>query len=155
MSNIPRYMRILGWIVFTLMWIPFCVMFMFMPGEGESPFEELLNPFSISFALIFVLMFLAMGLLFGSSVVSWLLKRIALSRGERTTARIVNIKPTGLRVNRIYDEIHFDLELYHMGETIQVGTEKLVSRYGSPNYQTGMSVNVMYDPETRLVSMLD
>jgi hypothetical protein len=147
----------LGWIVFALMWIPFCLIFvfMFLQGESQAPFEDLTSPMTISFALTFVLMFIAMGLIFGSSLVSWILKRIALSRGEQMTARIVNIKPTGLRVNRYYDEIHFDLELNYMGETLQIGTEKLVPRFGAPNYQLGMSVNVMYDPMTRIVSMLD
>lgn len=156
MSNIPRYMRILGWIVFALMWIPFCLMFafMFMQGETEAPFEGLTSPFTLSFALTFVLMFIAFGFIFGSSAVSWLLKRIALSRGERMTARIVNIKPTGMRVNRFYDEIHFDLELNYMGETIQIATDKLVPRFGAPNYQIGMTVDVMYDPLTKLVSLL-
>ena len=157
MSKIPRYMRILGWITFTLMWIPFCLIFLFMfiQGETEAPFENLTSPFTISFALTFVMMFISMGLLFGSSAVSWLLKRVAQTRGEQMTARIVNIKPTGMTVNRFYDEIHFDLELNYMGETLQLGTDKLVPRFGAPNYQLGMTVNVMYDPMTQLVSMLD
>ena len=157
MSKIPRYMRILGWIAFALMWIPFCLIFLFMiiQGETEAPFENLTSPMTISFALTFVMMFIAMGLIFGSSAVSWLLKRVAQTRGEQTTARIVNIKPTGMTVNRFYDEIHFDLELNYMGETLQLGTDKLVPRFGAPNYQLGMTVNVMYDPMTQLVSMLD
>lgn len=157
MSHIPRYMRALGWIAFGLMWIPFCTMFFFMSKQeaSEPPFEDLTSPFTISFALMFVMMFIAMGLLFGSSIVSWLLKRFALSRGERMTARIVNIKPTGTTVNRYYDEIHFDLELNYMGETLQLGTEKLLPRFGAPNYQVGMSVNVMYEPTMKVISMLD
>jgi hypothetical protein len=157
MSNIPRYMRILGWVVFTLMWIPFCLMFlfMFMEGEPEAPFEDLTSPMTISFALTFALMFVAMGLIFGSSVVSWFMKRLARTRGERMTARIVNIRPTGMTVNRFYDEIHFDLELNYMGQTLQLGTDKLLPRFGAPNYQVGMSVNVMYDPGTNTIAMLD
>lgn len=157
MSNLPRYMRILGWIAFALMWIPFSLifLFMFLQGETEAPFEDLTSPMTISFALTFVLMFIAMGLLFGSPLVSWLLKRVAHSRGERTTARIVAIKPTGMTVNRFYDEIHFDLEFHYMGETIQIGTDKLVPRSGAPDYQNGMTVNVMYDPFTKTVSMID
>jgi hypothetical protein len=155
MSSIPRYMRILGWIVFGLMWIPFGLIFLNMPGEGEAPFSDLTSPMTIFFALTFVMMFIAMGLLFGSSVVSWLFGRLATSRGERMTARIVNIKPTGMRVNNYYDGIQFDLELNYMGETIQISTEKLVPRFGAPDYQHGMTVNVMFDPMTRTVSMLD
>lgn len=158
MSNIPRYMRMLGWVFFGLMWIPFCLMFafMFLQGENmEAPFENLSSPFTIFFALTFVLMFIAFGFIFGSSAVGWLLKRVALSRGERMTARIVNIKPTGMTVNRYYDEIHFDLELNYMGETLQLGTEKLLPRFGAPNYQVGMSVNVMYEPGTKTIALLD
>lgn len=155
MSKIPRYMRILGWIAFALMWIPFCLMFLFMPRDGKAPFESLTSPFTIFFALMFVMMFVAMGLLFGSSVVSWLLKRVALSRGERMTARVVDIRPTGMRVNRVYDEVRFDLEIHYMGDTVRASTEKLISRFDGRAYQIGMTVNVMYDPMTQLVSMLD
>ncbi len=155
MRNIPRYMRILGWIVFGLMWIPFCLMFMFMPGAGKNPFGDLTDLSTILFALTFVLMFIAMGLLFGSPLVSWLFGQIAKSRGERMTARIVNIRPTGMRVNNYYDGIQFDLELNYMGETIQTSAEKLVPRFGAPNYQIGMSVNVMYEPTTKTAAMLD
>ena len=155
MSKLPRLMRILGWIVFALMWIPFCLIFLNMPGEGEDPFSELISPFTISFASTFVLMFIAMGLIFGSSLVSWLFGQIAKSRGERMTARIMNIRPTGMRVNNYYDGIQFDLELHYMGETIQTSTEKLVPRFGAPDYQNGMTVNVMYDPFTKTVLMID
>jgi uncharacterized protein DUF3592 len=102
-----------------------------------------------------VVMFIAMGLLFGSSAVSWLLGQMAKSRGERMTARILSIHPTGMRVNNYYDGIRFELELYYMGETIQTSAEKLVPRFGAPNYQIGMNVNVMYDPFTKAVAMLD
>jgi len=158
MSNIPRYMRILGWIVFGLMWIPFCLIFasMFMQGENmDAPFEDLTSPTTISFISTFALMFIAMGLLFGSSAVSWLFGQIAKSRGERMTARITGIHPTGMRVNNYYDGIRFDLELNYMGETIQTSAEKLVPRFGAPNYQIGMSVNVMYEPTMKAVAMLD
>ena len=99
-------------------------------------------------------MFIAMGLLFGSSAVSWLLGQMAKSRGERMTARILSIHPTGMRVNRSYG-IRFELELYYMGETIHTSVEKLVPHFGAPNYQIGMSVNVMYDPFTKAIAMLD
>ena len=157
MSNIPSYMRIVGWIVFALMWIPFCLMFFFMFGQGqtEAPFENLTSPTTISFASMFVLMFIAMGLIFGSSAMSWFFGQLAKSRGERMTARIVGIHPTGMRVNNYYDGIRFDLEINYMGETFQTSAEKLVPRFGAPNYQIGMSVNVMFDPGTRTVAMVD
>ena len=155
MSNIPRYMRVLGWIVFGLMWIPFILMFFNMPGEGSYSFDELPKNMVIFLGLTIGMMFIAMGLLFGSPLVSWLFGQIAKSRGERMTARIVNIRPTGMRVNNYYDGIQFDLELNYMGETIQTSAEKLVPRFGAPNYQIGMSVNVMYEPTTKAVAMLD
>ncbi len=155
MSNIPRYMRVLGWIVFGLMWIPFILMFFNMPGEGSYSFDELPKNMVIFLGLTIGMMFIAMGLLFGSPLVSWLFGQIAKSRGERMTARIVNIRPTGMRVNNYYDGIQFDLELNYMGETIQTSAEKLVPRFGAPNYQIGMSVNVMYEPTTKTAAMLD
>jgi hypothetical protein len=154
MSKIPRMMRALGWLCFGLMWIPFAFIFINM-GEDAENFGELTSPMTISFGLTFVVMFIAMGLLFGSSAVSWLLGQMAKSRGERMPARILSIHPTGMRVNNYYDGIRFELELYYMGETIQTSTEKLVPRFGAPNYQIGMTVNVMYDPFTKSVAMLD
>jgi hypothetical protein len=150
-------MRILGWIFFTLMWIPFCLMFLFMflQGETEAPFEDLTSPMTIFFALTFVMMFIAMGFIFGSSAVSWLLKRIAQSRGERMTARIIKMRHTGLTVNRSQDEVQFTLEVNYMGETLHVTTEKLLSRYSPLSYQEGMMVNVVYDPQMKIVSILD
>jgi len=155
MSKIPRMMRALGWLCFGLMWIPFLFIFVNIGSEDAETFGELTSPSTIAFALTFVVMFIAMGLLFGSSAVSWLLGQMAKSRGERMTARILSIHPTGMRVNNYYDGIRFELELYYMGETIQTSTEKLVPRFGAPNYQIGMNVNVMYDPFTKAVAMLD
>ncbi|HMS00275.1 MAG TPA: DUF3592 domain-containing protein [Anaerolineales bacterium] len=155
MSNIPRYMRILGWIVFALMWIPFTLMFFNMPGEGSYSFDELPKNMVIFLGLTIGMMFIAMGLLFGSSIVSWLFKTVAQARGERMTARVVDIRPTGTRVNRVYDEVRFDLEINYMGDTVRVSTEKLLSRFDGKTYQNGMTVNVLYDPTTKLVSMLD
>jgi len=155
MSIIPRYMRILGWIVFALMWIPFILMFFNMPGEGSYSFSELPSNMVIFLGLTLGLMVVAMGLLFGSSAVSWAFKLIAKSRGERMTARVVDIRPTGMRVNRIYDEVRFDLEINYMGDTVRASTEKLISRFDGRAYQTGMTVDVMYDPLTKLVSLLD
>ncbi len=155
MSIIPRVMRILGWIVFALMWIPFTLIFFNMPAEGSYDFNELPTKMILFFGLTFGLMFIAMGLLFGSSVVSWMFKKIALARGERTTARVVDIRPTGTRVNRVYDEVRFDLEIHYMGEIVSASTEKLISRFDGRTYQIGMTVDVMYDPLTKLVSLLD
>lgn len=155
MSSIPRLMRILGWIVFALMWIPFTLMFFNMPGEGSYSFDELPGNMVIFLVLTFGLMFVAMGLLFGSSIVSWFFKKVAQARGERMTARVVDIRPTGMRVNRIYDEVRFDLEINYMGETVRVSTEKLISRFDGRTYQIGMAVDVMYDPTTKLVSLTD
>ncbi|MCC6298287.1 MAG: hypothetical protein IT314_03240 [Anaerolineales bacterium] len=155
MSVIPRLMRILGWIVFALMWIPFILMFFNMPGAGSYEFSELPTNMIVFLGLTLAMMFIAMGLLFGSSIVSWLLKGIAKSRGERVIARIMDIRPTGLRVNRMYDEVRFDLELNYMGGTVRVSAEKLISRFDGRTYQTGMTVDVMYDPVTKTIALLD
>ncbi|WKZ46951.1 MAG: DUF3592 domain-containing protein [Anaerolineales bacterium] len=155
MSNIPRIMRIVGWIVFACMWIPFILMFFNMPGEGSYEFNELPRNMIIFLGLTLGMMFIAMGLLFGSSMASWLLKKMAESRGERMTARIIKMKHTGLVVNRSMDEVQFTLELNYMGETVEASTEKLLSRYSPLTYQEGMMVNVMYDPGTKTIALVD
>ncbi len=155
MSSIPRIMRAVGWIVFACMWIPFTLMFFNMPGEGSYEFNELPTRMLLFLGLTIGMMFIAMGSLFGSSIVSWLLKKVAESRGERMTARIIKMRHTGMVVNRSMDEIQFTLEVNYMGETIEVTTEKLLSRYSPLTYQEGMTVNVLYDPMTKLVSLAD
>lgn len=155
MSIIPRIMRILGWVVFTIMWCPFTLIFFNMPGEGSYSFDELPRNMVIFLGLTLGMMFIAMGLLFGSSTVSWLLKKVAEARGERMTARVLKMRHTGLRVNRTYDEIQFTLEINTMGGTVNATTEKLISRFSPTNYQEGMMVNVIYDPLLRIVSLQD
>jgi hypothetical protein len=155
MSLIPRIMRIVGWIVFACMWIPFTLMFFNMPGEGSYSFDELPRNMLIFLGLTIGMSVIAMGLLFGSSIVSWLLKKIAEARGERTTARVLKMRHTGLRVNRTYDEMQFTLEINTMGGTVNATTEKLLSRFSPVNYQEGMMVNVVYDPMLRIVSLAD
>lgn len=83
------------------MWIPFTLMFFNTPGEGSYSFDELPKNMVIFLGLTIGVMFIAMGLLFGSSIVSWLFKTVAQARGERMTARVVDIRPTGMRVNRV------------------------------------------------------
>ncbi len=157
MSKIPRLMNRFGWVVFTLMWIPFIFIFFTVP-DGSYSFDELLAlgwKSLLPLALTLGMAALAMLLLFGSPAVSWFFKLIARARGERMTALIVDIRSTGLRVNRTYDEMRLDLEINYMGETTRVSTEKLFSNSEKQTYKTGMTVDVMYDPLTKLVALLD
>ena len=152
MSSLPRFMRGAGWVAFALMWIPFTLMFLSMP-DGNS--DELTGNMFIFLASTIALSILAMGLIFGSMIVSWLLGRMVLSRGESGTARIINIQPTNVRVNRYYYGMRFTLEVQSFGETFQADAERLVPMHEMTKYQIGMMVNVKFDPATKIIAMVD
>ena len=152
MSSLPRIMRGAGWVAFALMWIPFTLIFIFMPSENSN---EPTGTMFIFLGITIAMSIIAMGLLFGSAVVGWLLGRMALSRGETGTARIVNIQPTNMRVNRYYYGMRFTLEVQSFGETFQADAERLIPLHEMTKYQVGMMVNVKYDPTTKIVAMVD
>lgn len=157
MSSIPRFMRGLGWTVFALMWLPFVLMFMDMPSGRHSYGSISELPGNMGFYLVITIgmSFIAIALLVGSGVVSWLMGRMVLARGESGTARIVNITPTGTRVNHYYYGMRFTLEVQSFGESFQADAERLVPMHEMTKYQIGMTVNVKYDPMTKIVAMVD
>lgn len=157
MSIIPRLMRGLGWIIFTLMWIPFVLMFIGMPAGRHTygSISELPGNMSVFFVITIGMSLIATALLVGSGVVSWLMGRMVLARGDTGTACILNITPTGTRVNRYYYGMRFTLEVQSFGESFQADTERLVPMHEMNKYQVGMTVNVKYDPTSKLVAMVD
>ncbi|MFM8368642.1 MAG: hypothetical protein ACKOBD_07785 [Chloroflexota bacterium] len=157
MSSIPRLMRGLGWIIFTLMWVPFMLMFMDMPAGNHTygSISELPGKMGLYLVITVGMSIIAIGLLVGSGVVGWLFGRIALSRGESGTARILNITPTGTRVNHYYYGMRFTLEVQSFGESFQADAERLIPMHEMTKYQTGMMVNVKYDPITKIIAMVD
>ena len=152
MSSLPRIMRGAGWVAFALMWIPFTLIFIFMPNENSN---EPTGTMFIFLGITIAMSIIAMGLLFRSAVVGWLLGRMALSRGESGTARIVSIQPTNMRVNRYYYGMRFTLEVQSFGETFQADAERLIPLHEMTKYQVGMMVNVKYDPTTKIIAMID
>lgn len=153
MSSLPRYMRGVGWVVFTLMWIPFTLMLFFMPGEDPS---EPASAMLVIFRTITIAMsILAIGLIFGSMAVGWLFECMVLSRGESGVARIVSIQPTNMHVNRSYYGMRFTLEVQSFDKPFQADAERLIPLHEMKKYQTGMMVNVKYDPTAKLVAMAD
>ena len=156
MSNIPRIMRGLGWLIFGLMWIPFMLMFMNMPN-GRSSYNSIAgmpSAMTLFLGLTLGMAFISTALLVGSSAVGWLIGRMVLSRGESGTARILNIRPTGVRVNSYYYGMRFTLEVQTFGETFQADTERFIPMHEMTKYQIGMTVNVKYDPVTKTVAMV-
>ena len=157
MSNIPRIMRAVGWLLFMVMWIPFTLMFLNMPN-GNSSYDSLAGlpkNMALFLGITIGLAIISTALLVGSSVVGWLIGRVVLARGESGTARILSIQPTGTRVNNYYYGMRFTLEVQSFGETFQSHAERLVPMHDMMKYQIGMTVNVKYDPMTKTVAMVD
>lgn len=157
MSNIPRIMRGLGWLIFALMWIPFTFIFFNMPNGSYTAQELMALPLkaTLPLALTIGMAIISTALLVGSSVVGWGIGRMVLARGESGTAKILNIQPTGVRVNNYYHGMRFTLEVQSFGETFQSSAERLVPMHEMMKYQVGMTVNVKYDPMTKTVAMTD
>ena len=153
--NLPKIFRRIGWLSFTLMWIPFTVMMisMFSLPSGDYGFDEL--PVMARYSMIgigFFFVFTFVGL-FGASIVSAAQNRAVLKNGLLAVAEIIDISDTGTTINN-NPVVRFHLKVQGVdGLPFEAETEKLVSRLSIP--QVGTKVQVKYDPETYEVALVE
>jgi len=73
-----------------------------------------------------------------------------LQKGQPAQARILAVEDTGMTVNEINPMIKLLLEVHPgEGEPYQVETRLLINRTQIPQFQPGMTIPVMIDPEDR------
>lgn len=165
-------MRRYGWLAFGLMWIPFTCIFAgmasefgyigrnmaevvdgFFPGLMTAGGDDLSLFSMVSMVVMFGMMFVAMGLLIGSSVVAGLGNRRLLKSGKPAQAKIVSANQTGTYIND-NPEVHFVLEVQPEGERpFSAEAQRVVPQIEIPQLQPGSLVNVRYDPRTLEVAI--
>lgn len=154
---LARRMRKLGWIAFTLMWIPFATMFIGMIGLPEGSYDWGELPVLSRYSLLVggSLAAASTALLVGAPILSGITNRSVLRHGQPADARILQIWDTGTTINqnpvvRILLEVHPP-----GGSTFQAETERLIPRLQVPQVQPGASVRVRYDPRSRAVAIVE
>jgi hypothetical protein len=109
--------------------------------------------FGIVFYIVFVGVFAAVfwNVLFKPMMIN---KRLA-QRGISTTAKVMEIKDTGVTVNNS-PQIKLTLEVYPPnGEPYLVQTKQLISRLQTSMYQVGSVLSVLIDPDDKNLISLD
>ncbi len=153
--SLSHRMRRLGWMAFSVMWVPFATLMIGMGGmpDGSYAWSEL--PALARYSLIGVGLFggLATILLVGSPLVSGMSNRRVLANGQPAEARILQISDTGTTVNNSF-LVRFLLEVHPPGGTpFQAEVERLVNRLDVARIQPGSMVQVRYDPQTHAVAL--
>ncbi len=153
-----RQLRKLGWLFFTLMWIPFTGIFIGMAGmpDGSYDWTELPLIARISMAGTGILVALSTLLLIGSAVVGAVQNRSLLANGQLANATIAGIEPTGQTVNNYYVGMSFLLDVRPAYEMpFQARAEKLVPMHMLSQYTIGGSVQVRFDPKSKAVAIVE
>lgn len=157
MSRLPTILRAVGWTAFALlMGIVFLVSF-------STFFTDRFTEGQITLAVTFLMIpicgltVVALGGLFGASMLSRRLKGLAATQGKKVIARIVKTSYMGAEGSRhntvpIY---RFDLEVDHDGETIHASTEVKSRNFDESRFAPGTKVSAVYDHSTGAIAMLD
>ena len=151
-----RNLRRIGWILFSLMWIPFIGVFIGMIGMPEGNYDWLELPVITRYSIILVVTLGGLSTLFlvGGPILSGLRNRSVRSEGLPAQAKILKIWDTGTTINE-NPLVRMLLEVHPPGGTIfQAETEQLISRLQIPVIQPGMEIEVKYDPHTQAVALV-
>lgn len=152
-----KTMRKLGWLAFTLMWLPFTTLMIAMVRmpEGEYAWTEL--PLLARFSILIGGAFAGAAaiLLVGAPIVSGLQNRAVLNQGLPAEAIILKVTDTGTTINN-NPVVRLLLEVHPPNQPIfQAEAERLISRLQIPQVQPGAIVQVKYDPASQSVALGD
>ncbi len=157
MSKIPTILRAVGWAAFALLMV--LVFIMSFSTFFVDKLDEGLITLAATASMLPIcgLTFVAFGGLFGASIISKRLKRLAASQGKKVVARIAKIAYMGAEGSKhntipIY---RFDLEVDHDGETIRASTEVRSRNLDESRFPPGTKVSAVYDHSTGAIAMLD
>jgi len=150
-------MRKIGWLCFSLAWIPFFGIFIGMMSMPSGSYDWVELPVIARYSIVGtgVMFGLAMLLLFGSYLFGAVLSREVLKNGQLAEATIVNVRDTGTTINQ-NPVVHLELEVHphDLTPNFQAETELMVSRLEIPQIQPGAVVNVRYDPDSKEVALV-
>jgi hypothetical protein len=157
MSKLPTILRAVGWTAFALLMVivfitSFSTLFTDRFTEGQIAAAGMLITVPIC-----GLTFVAFAGLFGASIVSKRLKRLAASQGKKVVAQIVKITYMGAEGSKhntipIY---RFDLDVDYDGETVRASTEVRSRDLDESRFPPGTKVSAVYDHTTGAIAMLD
>lgn len=157
MSKLPTILRAIGWTAFALLMV--IVLLTSLGTFFTDRFTEgqIVTAGMLITVPICGLMFVAFAGLFGASMMSKRLKRLAASQGKKVVARIVKITYMGAEGSKhntipIY---RFDLEVDHEGGTILASTEVRSRNLDESRFPPGTKVSAVYDHSTGAIAMLD
>ena len=151
-------MRKIGWICFSLAWIPFAGIFIGMAKLPEGSYDWVELPLLARVSMIGAgsLMVLAMIFLLGSMLYSSIKNKELMNDGKSASATIVKIEPTGQTVNNYYVGMSFLLDVKPINEpSFQARAEKLIPMPMLAQYHIGSLVNVKFDPKSQAVAIPD
>lgn len=157
MSKLPTILRAVGWGAFALLMV-----FVFISSFGTffaDRFDEGLITLVATASMVPIcgLMFVAFGGLFGASILSKHLKKLAATQGKKVVARVVKTSYMGAEGSKhntvpIY---RFDLEVDYEGETVRASTEVRSRNFDESRFAPGTKVSAAYDHSTGAIAMLD
>lgn len=150
-------MRRLGWLAFTLMWIPFAGIFVGMLGvpAGSYGWAELPILARYSMLATGALFSLSMLGLIGAPLLSFLVSQRVLHGGELGEAEILDLDETGTTINE-HPLVGFRLRVHPLsGSPLEAETERVVPRLQVPRIQPGARVQVRYDPKSKKVAIME
>ena len=153
-----RFFRRLGWICFTLMWIPFIGIFIGMAGMPEGSYDWVELPLVARISIVGAGVFFALSSVFltGSMLLGAIQNRFLLANGQAATATIREIQSTGQTVNDYYVGMSFLLDVTPTTEpSFQARAEKLVPMHMLAQYAVGGSVQVRFNPNSKVVAIVD
>ena len=157
MSKLPTILRAVGWGAFALLMV--LVFIMSFSTFFMDKFDEGLITLAATASMLPIcgLTIVAFGGLFGASMLSKRLKRIAAAQGKKVVARIVKISYMGAEGSKhntvpIY---RFDLEVEHEGEIVRASTEVKSRNLDESRFPPGTKVSAVYDHSTGAIAMLD
>ena len=157
MSKLPTILRAIGWGAFSLLMV--LVFIMSFSTFFMDRFDEGLITLAATASMLPIgcLTLLTFGGLFGASILSQRLKRLAAAQGTKVVARIVKTSYMGAEGSKhntvpIY---RFDLEVDYEGETIRASTEVRSRNFDESRFAPGTKVSAIYDHSTGAIAMLD
>lgn len=157
MSKLPTILRAVGWTAFGLLMV--IVFLLSFSTFFIDKLPEGMITLGMTFMMIPIcgLMVVTFGGLFGASMLSKRLKRLAAAQGKKVVAQIVKISYMGAEGSKhntvpIY---RFDLEVDYEGETVRASTEVKSRNLDKSRFPPGTKVSAAYDHSTGAIAMLD
>lgn len=156
MKLTARTFRKIGWICFTLIWIPFVLLFVAMwdMPDGSYNFNELPRMAQYALLAMVILFPLVFFFLFIPIVFSKQSKKKLLINGIEAPAKIIRTYKTGTTVNSSY-LLGFELEVLPKNSPkFRATVEQLIPSSKIIEYTSGDNVLVSFNPNSQEVMVI-